>query len=107
MTKQEALAIAAEYRDRKGYETTIDEHTKATLYDRFEHVDGAAWLIEAALPPSSFEGSGTLTYVVSVDAREVAFIINSSGFNHFPGDDEGFDDDEIAELKAMGFDVIE
>ena len=108
MTKDEALAIATEFRDREGHHTTIDERTNARLYDSFEKVAGAAWVIEAPLPPSTFEGSNTLTYVVSVDERSVVYFINSSGFlKYADSPDPGFDDDELEELRAMGFEVID
>jgi hypothetical protein len=108
MTKDEALAIATEFSDREGHRTTIDEHTNARLYESFENVTGAAWVIEAALPPSTFEGSNTLTYVVSVAERSVKYFINSSGFNKYPDDPESeFDDDELEELRAAGFEILE
>ncbi|MDI1442568.1 hypothetical protein [Polyangium sp. 6x1] len=108
MTKQEALEIATAFRDRQGYETTIDAGTDARLYDSMEGVTGAAWVIEAPLPPSTIEGTNTITYVVSVVEKRVEYIINSSGFIKRPDElDMGFSDDELDELREMGFDVLD
>lgn len=108
MTKQEALAIATAFRDKQGHKTTIDDRTDARLYDSFEGVTGPAWVIEAALPPSTFEGSDTLTYVVSIAEKTVKYFINSSGFIKYPDKpDADFTDDELDELRDMGFDVLD
>ncbi|MDI1476253.1 hypothetical protein [Polyangium sp. y55x31] len=108
MTKQEALAIATAFQDRQGYKTTIDAGTDVRLYDSFEGVTGPAWVIEAPLPPSTFEGTNTITYVVSVAEKAVKFIINSSGFIKHPDrPDADFSDDELDELRDMGFDVLD
>ncbi|MDI3290929.1 hypothetical protein [Polyangium sp. 15x6] len=108
MTKQEALTIATAFRDRQGYKTTIDAGTDARRYDSVEGVTGPAWVIEAPLPPSTLEGTNTITYVVSVAEKTVKYIINSSGFIKHPDElDAGFSDDELDELRDMGFDVLD
>lgn len=108
MNSKEALQIAAIFRKRRGHLTDIGPYTPALWYDSFEFVDGPAWIIEAALPPSNFEGSDTITYVVSVKEKCVKYIINSSGFPKFPdGPDYAFTPDELEELKEMGFKIID
>ncbi|MDC3960478.1 hypothetical protein [Polyangium jinanense] len=108
MTKQEALIIATAFRDRQGYKTTIDAGTPARLYDSFECVTGPAWVIEAPLPPSTLEGTNTITYVVSVAEKAVKCIINSSGFiKRLDELDTSFSDDELDELRDMGFEVLD
>lgn len=108
MTKEQALQIAAVFKKRRGHLTTIGPQTPVLWYDSFEFVDGPAWIIEAPLPPSNFEGSDTITYVVSVHEQCMKYIINSSGFPKF--DDEpqyAFTTQELEELREMGFDIID
>lgn len=108
MDSKEAIQIAALFKIRQGHQTNFSPQTQALWYDAFEYVDGPAWLIEVPLPPSNFEGSDTLTYVVSVNEKCVKYIINSSGFPKFPNaPDHAFTTEELDELKAMGFNIIE
>lgn len=108
MDKEQALKIALLYQRKHHYTTKISAHTTAIWYEAFESVDGPAWIIEASLPRSTFEGSDTLTYVVSVKERCAKYIINASGFPKFPDDPQySFTDKELDELKEMGFDILE
>lgn len=108
MNHEEALQIAAVFRKRRGHQTDIGPHTPVIWYDSMEFVDGPAWVIEAPLPPSNFEGSDTITYVVSVKEKCVKYIINSSGFPKFPNEqDYAFTPEELEQLKQMGFNIIE
>jgi len=108
MTQEEAVKLAYAYQQRCGYNTTIDETTTVTWYDNFEAVDGPVWAVEAAFPPSTFEGTDTITYIVSVDDKAVKFIINSSGFIKYPHrGNANFTDGELDELRDAGFDVLE
>lgn len=109
MERARAIAIATAYQDRHGLGTTIDDRVDAVLYASISDVEGPAWVIEAALPPSSFEGSNTITYVVSVREARVEFIVNGSGFQKRPheGAEPQFDDDELQELRDAGFEVLD
>lgn len=108
MTKEQALQIAAVFKKRCGHRTNISPYTAVMWYDSFEFIDGPAWIIEAPLPPSTFEGSDTITYVVSVAENCVKYIINSSGFPKFPNEpDYAFTPEELEELREMGFEIID
>lgn len=108
MPRDQALELAVAYQNRHGLSTKIDSLTRAVFYHSFEQVDGPAWIIEAALPPSSFEGTGSLTYIVSAKEQCVKFIINASGFIKYPHEGApGFSDDELQELKEAGFNIVE
>lgn len=108
MTKEKAYEIAEAYQQKYNFNTRINESTKVVLYNDFEFVDGPAWIVEANLPPSNFEGTDTLTYVVSIKFKRVEYIINSSGFPKFPhGKYAEFSDEDLDELRDAGFDILE
>ena len=107
MTREQALQIAAQHQCRMYFKTKIDSQTPCIYYAQFEGIDGPAWIVEAALPPSTFEGSDTLTYVVSVREVRVKYIINASGFPKYEGTDIPFTAEELDELRDMGFDVAD
>lgn len=121
LSKDEALAIAQKYQAAYQVGGALDHTAQFSHYPSFENVDGSAWLIEALLPPSTFEGTGTLTYVVGEKTRAVQFIINPSGFYAYPHQDNSAteftdedledwdsedDDDDIDPDVAKAFDAL-
>jgi hypothetical protein len=104
LSAEEARGLAKAYAEKYDLNTIINDQTRTVYYDSFENIDGAAWMVEADLPPSSFN-MHQLSYVVSTRKGRVEYIINDSGFVKYPhlGAAEFSDED----IEDLGFDVLE
>lgn len=84
-TLAEVVAVARAYVERHMRAATLPETGRQiTYYASFEGIAGAAWEVVVQLPPSSFEGTGTDSILVSDCDGEVALIMGASGFPRAP-----------------------
>lgn len=83
----DALEIARKYQQRYHIGGKLDIE-QVLYYSDFYEVNGPAWIFVTNLPPSTFEGDDTITFVVDINNRRVHHIINSSGFIKYPHLDE-------------------
>lgn len=105
ITASEVKSLVSGFNKENSVVEILPGTGKFDFYDSFEQVEnGPVVLYTVDLPPSSFEGTDTMTFVISIPDRKVVYLIGHNGFPIWLGANKREMSDE--EWGDLGLDEV-